>query len=289
MDKPIKDWGAGIPDYKEDDVLDGLELHEYCTNIVAQSMQNEGFNIEGIITNHTPTQVIASKNGKKYFVIVAGDVFPYEGRIPFSMKKSFSDFCIKQGVTPMFASVGIMSADAQRAEAGLSLKYDGYYIKYKGNEDLTHTRVPAPQDDDYKAYCVEKIIEAYRTGSFDALYDTFDDDIQYHSQWVLEPMIGKKEIIDYFDKKGETIRKSIEESRTAINGSVVVITSNHKRTGNMILMTQPCQICALISQELNGKTNWIFISPKFNDKDKIIELCLNDPGLFNFKPYYAFE
>lgn len=285
MDKPIKDWGFGIPNYTENDILEGLELHEYCTNIVAQSMQDEGFTIEGIIVNNTPTQVIANKDGKKYFVIVAGDVFPYEGKIPFSMKQRFSEFCLKQDVTPMFASVGLMSSDPERAEARLSLKYDGYYVKYEGNEDLTQLRVPLPDDDDYKSYCVEKIIEAYCTGRFDILYDMFDESIQYHSQWVFEPMIGKKELVHYFDGKGETIRKS----NTVLNGSVVVITSDHKKTGNMVLMSEPGKLCALISQKINGKTNWTFISPKFNEENKIVELSLNDPALFNFKPYFAFE
>lgn len=285
MDKPIKDWGPGIPDYTEDDILEGIELHKYCTNIVAQSMQDNGFTIEGIIVNNTPTQVIANKNGRKFYVIVAGDVFPYEGKISFSMKRRFSEFSLKQNVTPMFASVGLISSDAERAEAGLSLKYDGYYVKYDGNVDLTRLRTPQPGDDDYRSYCVEKIIEAYCTGRFDIIYDMLDENIQYHSQWVLEPMIGKRDLVDYFDGKGETIRNS----DTVLNGSVVVITADHKRTGNMVLMSEQGKICALISQKINGKTNWTFISPKFNEENKITELCLNDPALFSFKPYFAFE
>ncbi len=285
----MKDWGRGIPNYKKEDVLEGLELHEYCTNIVAQSMQDEGYNIEGIIVNNSPTQVIANKAGKRYYVIVAGDVFPYEGRIPFSMKKSFSAFCNSQGVTPMFASVGLMSADAERAEAGLSLKYDGYYIKYEGNEDLTYPKIPKADEEGYQAYCIETIIEAYHTGRFDILYDMFDDEIQFHSQWVLESMTGKRTVIDYFDKKGEAIRRLINDSSTVLNGSVVIITSAHKKTGNIVLMSQPGQVCALISQRIKGNTNWIFITPKFNNENRITELSLNDPSLFSFKPYYAFE
>lgn len=285
MDQPIKDWGYGIPEYTEDDVLSGLELHEFCTNVVAKSMQENGYTIEGIIVNEKPTQVIANKNGQRFFVIVAGDIYPYEGKISYRMKKSFSEFCLKQGVTPMFASVGLMSNDTVRAERGLALKYDGYYIKYQGNEDLSKLSIPKKKDDDYKHYCVEKIIEAYQSGCFEELFKLFDRKIQFHSQWVLEPLIGKKEVVKYFRGKGETLKKS----DTVINGTVVEISSDYKKTGNIVLMSEPGQVCALVSQKVNGNTNWIFISPKFNKKNKITQISLNDPELFNFRYCYKFE
>lgn len=98
-------------------------------------------------------------------------------------------------------------------------------------------------------------------------------------------MIGKKNLIYYFDGKGEMLRKS----SSVLNGTTVVITSDHNKTGNMILMSEQGKVCALISQEINGKTNWVFISPEFSDTGKITKLCLNDPALFSFKPYFAFE
>lgn len=285
MNRPLKDWGKGIPKYTQNDVLEGLELHKFCTNVVAQSMQDQGYTIEGIIVDNSPTQVIANKNGKRYFVIVAGGVFPYDGQISFGMKKQFSDFCKKQNVIPMFASVGLMSSDEERAAAGLALKYDGYMIKYTGNEDLSSLMPPHPNDECYQAYCVEKIIQAYETGFFDSLYDLFADDIQFHSQWVLEPMVGKSALIDYFDGKGKSIRKS----DTTLSGTTVMIVSDHKRSGNVVLMSEPGTICALIAQKLRGETNWIFITPRFDSNNKLIQLSLNDPSLFDFRPYYAFE
>lgn len=285
MNQPLKDWGKGIPKYTEEDVLKGLELHAFCTNIVAQSMQDEGFTIEGIAVNNTPTQVIANKNGKRYIVIVAGDVFPFEGKISYGMKKQFSDFCKNQNVIPMFASVGLMSSDQGRMAAGLALKYDGYMIKYTGNEDLNNVVFPSVNDENYQAWCVEKIVKAYETGYFSPLYELFADDIQFHSQWVLEPMIGKKALINYYDGKGDSIRKS----NTKISGSTVVIVKDYKKSGNVVLMSEPGRICALISQKLRGETNQIFISPKFDENNKLIELSLNDPGLFDYKSLYAFE
>lgn len=291
MDKPIKDWGTGIPDYTDDDVLDGIELHAFCTNTVAQSMQDDGYTIDGVIVNHTPTQVIANRGGRQYYVIVAGGIYPNEGRISFGMKNKFADFSLNQGVTPMFASVGLMSHDAERAAAGLALKYDGYMIKFTGLEDLSALKTPTPDSKDYRAYCVERIIDAYKTGRFDGIYDLFAENIQYHSQWILNQLVGKKELIAYFDGKGENLRNSSSK----VNGSVVVIRRDNKRSGNrvklsdMFKLSEPEKVCALISQTINGNTNWVFISPKFDQNNKLSDLSLNDPSLFDFVPYYAFE
>ena len=40
MDENRSKWGAGIPKYTEEDVLQGAELHKFCANMVAQRMQD---------------------------------------------------------------------------------------------------------------------------------------------------------------------------------------------------------------------------------------------------------
>ena len=85
-------------------------------------------------------------------------------------------------------------------------------------------------------------------------------------------------------RKGNTLKNCGSE----IHGQVVVITNSFKQSGNVILKSKVGEICALISQTLNDKTNWVFISPEFRD-GKIVKISINDPALFEFKPYYAFE
>lgn len=285
MKQPPKKWGPGIPKYSKEDILEGLELHAFCTNILGQYMQNEGYTIEGVILDRSPTQVIATKKGQRYAAIAAGNIFPFEGRISFKMKKDFADFCLKQNIVPLFGSVGLMSHDEDRAIAGLALKYDGYNIKCTGTEDLSHLTYPVPGDEDYKGYCVDLIRQAYESKRFDSIYHLFADQIEFHSQWVLNPIIGKQPLKDYFDGKGSTLRNS----DTKIAGCVVVINKDHKKTGNMVLMSEPGKICALISQTLRGEKHWVLISPDFDENNKICKLCLNDPALFSFVPYYAFQ
>ena len=284
MSKPEKDWGTGIPRYTQDDVLSGLELHYFCANVVAQTMQDEGYTIDGIV-KQSPIQVIAHKYGRQYNVIVAGDLYPYEGRISFELKKQFASFCLKQNNIPMFASVGLMSHDSERAEAGLALKNDGYYIKYEGNVDLSKLREPMPYEEEFKSYLMEEVIEAYSIGDFSGIYEYFDDDIEYHSQWVFEALIGSKALIDYFDKKGRAIRNSDNQ----ITGSVVVINKAMKKSGNIGLISEPGKICALIKQKSSNGVNYVFISPEYSSSNKLTRLSLNSPEFFDFKKYYAYD
>lgn len=283
MNKPMKDWGAGIPKYTEEDILQGLELQEWCTNIVAETMQNEGYTIEGIIVNSLPTQVIANKDGKRYDVMVAGAGYPDLGKISFAMKQRFADFCQSHGFVPMFAPVSLMPMDPERRDHSLLLKYDGYYIKYTGNENLIGLQPPSSGDDEYSAYIVEKIIAAYENADFESLFGFFDKDIEFHSQWVLQGNIGYDAVTNYFVGKGKTLRKS----PTEINGGVVAITDGLKMNGNVGLWSESGKKCALISQHINGQTNWIIISVDFNKEGKITKMCLNDPALFNFEYYYV--
>ena len=104
--------------------------------------------------------------------------------------------------------------------------------------------------------------------------------------WVLEPKVGKSELIDYYNGKGESLRRA----RTKMVGNCVITTDEViKKNGNIRLFTPSGQVAALIGQEINGQTNWVFIMPKFNDENKIVEISINDPSFFNFTPYYAYD
>lgn len=285
MGKTPERWGPGIPDYTEDDILKGLELHAFCIKPVAQVMRDEGYDIKGAVIDREPVQVIAdNKEGNRCTAIVAGDIFPEYGRISYALKSQFRDYCLSQNVVPMFASVGIMSSDHERAEAGLALKNDGYYIRFTGLEDLTEPKIPGREDDEYQAYCIEKIIEAYSTGHFDVIYPFFSDDIQLHSQWVMQPLTGKKNLMEYYEGKGKAIR----ESGTHIDGFVVRISSEGRRNGNFMVLAEEGKLCALLRQKTGSTKNGVFISPKFDEDNRICEIALNSSELFDYVPYYAF-
>ena len=279
-----KRWRDGIPCFKNSDVLSKQEINTFCTENIASYMQDEGYTIHGLLLDSKPTQIIAEKDGKQYYVIVAGEVYPYKGKISFSLKKRFSAFCKKQGTIPMFASVGIMSNDPERAAAKLALKNDGYLISYNGSEKISE-EFKINSSEDFKAFWAEKIIEAYSNASFEELYEMFDKNIQFHSQWVLEPTIGKKDLINSFERRS----KVLKSSDSKIDGSVVVITQPFNKKSNVKVLSKPGDICVLLCQTMEKESNYIFISFDINKENKITKICLNDPSLYEFKPYYTYE
>ena len=299
MDMPEKDWGKGIPEYTEEDLLRGLDLQGFCTDIIAQRMEKQGFTIEGICVDSVPTQVVAHRDGKAYRVITAGAIRPRIPRIPFGMKRGFAAFCISNGEVPMFMGVQMTSVDPERSLAGLGLKYDDMTADFAEPEDLTEVPDPEPGTEAYRAWCAERIVDAYEAGTFKPLYDLFADDIEFTSMWVMETLHGKDAVRNYYDGKGKTLR----EGRTKIGGGVVITRKPLNWAENAVLLkkgtgsekksrfalyTKPGTIGALMRQDINGQRNWMFVIPEFDENNKIRELKLNDPRLFDFEDYYTF-
>lgn len=56
----------------------------------------------------------------------------------------------------------------------------------------------------YELY--QKLAECYNTMNFRILEPYLAEDVVYESQWVFTPMIGSKNIIDYFEGEMTTMR-----------------------------------------------------------------------------------
>ncbi len=246
-----------------------------------------------------PTQVVAHRDGKAYRVIAAGAIRPRIARIPLGMKRGFAAFCISNGEVPMFMGVQMTSVDPERSLAGLGLKYDDLTADFTEPEDLTEVPDPEPGTEAYRAWCAERIIEAYAEGKFGTLYGLFDENIEFTSQWVGETLKGKAAVTQYYDGKGRTLRRA----RTRIGGGVVIIRrpikwaenavlrtgdENGGKTSRFALYTKPGTIGALMFQELEGRRNGMLVLMEFDSEGRIRELTLNEPSLFDFEPYYAY-
>ena len=67
---------------------------------------------------------------------------------------------------------------------------------------------------EYEAAVLTK--EAYETGNFDKLIEVMSDDYEHISFWVLEVIRGKGDAVDYYQGKGDAIRKSGSSSQGKI-------------------------------------------------------------------------
>lgn len=271
----MKDWGEGIPDYTEDDLMEGLELNAFCTESIARYLQDHGYYIDGMITDREPTQIMARQGGERFFIVVAGAVSPKVGRLSCKTKTAFSAYCNEQKIVPMFASVGIKSVDEKRAEAGLALRYDRFYFDFNGLRPLDKVAIPIPGTSDYAAYCMELLEQAYRTADFSPLFSLFSANIVFTSQWAPAPKVGSAEVKAYYEEKSHVLKSSGSE----IGGQVVTACKDDAPEE---------QIGLLLSQKLGGKVAWLLILPEFDKDGSMTKLSLCDPSRWNIDTYYTF-
>lgn len=285
----LKDWGEGIPEYTEDDLMEGLELNAFCTESMARYLQGHGFHISGLVTDKEPTQIIAEQGGKRYFIVVAGAVSPKIGKLSCKTKTAFSAYCNEQKIIPMLAPVGVKSVDPQRAEAGLALRYDRFYFDFNGLQPLDKVAIPTPNTDDYAAYCMELLEQAYRTADFSPLYSLFAANILFTSQWAPEPKVGSSAVQAYFEEKGRVLKASDSQI-----GGQVVIASREAEAAPILLGAEPKIgereeiIGLLLSQKLGGKVAWLLILPEFDKNGSLTRLSLCDPSKWDIETYYTF-
>ncbi|MDO4755533.1 MAG: hypothetical protein Q4A54_04250 [Parabacteroides sp.] len=133
-----KEWKPGIPRYKESDLLAGRELLNFAMNAVWQH-EPEADKYEIITFSDEPGKVpniVCERDGKTIFIVVKPAIYPDFAYMSVPEKKSMLAHARKFGAECYVALVEIMSTDSERAEAGLALKNDGYYINYTGLEKI---------------------------------------------------------------------------------------------------------------------------------------------------------
>ncbi len=132
-------WPAGIPKYKESDLLQGQELLNFAMNIVKQNeLDPNGYKIVAATEQLDKIpNFVCEKDGETIFIVVKAAIAPEEARMSVEQKKHILEHARQFGAKCFFAPVGIGSHDPERFAASLALKNDGYLIKYTGLEEIT--------------------------------------------------------------------------------------------------------------------------------------------------------
>ena len=132
-----KDWGEGIPQYAEDDLLSAEEIQDFGIEVVTEyGFEKEGYHVTDVNPGigFAPS-IVAEKDGKIFFVLVESSILPDMPSIG-AKKEQFCSFCHQHGAIPVYAAVGFGAADEARFNASLALYGDGFYSNFKGLEIL---------------------------------------------------------------------------------------------------------------------------------------------------------
>jgi len=131
---PPKDWGIGIPEYTQSDLMSDGELLNFAMHTVLDCEERD-HDISVISAcdhlNALPN-LILEYDGHLAFVVVKGycaETTPTPSNETLDLLGKYSK-CF--GAICYYAPVGFGSTDASRFDAWIALKGDGFYAKYTG-------------------------------------------------------------------------------------------------------------------------------------------------------------
>ena len=133
-----RQWGNGIPNYTEEDLMKKQEIHSFGVEIVAGQLKKEGYKIINFnrVLGLYPS-IIAENNTEVVAVVVKTDIAPNKPELCVEDKLGIVGFCDGYPTKPCFASVSIGSIDPVRFEKSLALVGDGYHVLYRGLEYIS--------------------------------------------------------------------------------------------------------------------------------------------------------
>jgi hypothetical protein len=116
------------------DVLTDEELHFMGIKVVYKAMIDEGYKVLQIRKEKDINpQILATKDGKRYFIVVRTAKFPDMGILMPDVAARVLIHSKKNNATSLFAGVGIANANGDNDEEMSHPVKDGeYFINFKG-------------------------------------------------------------------------------------------------------------------------------------------------------------
>ena len=144
---------------------------------------------------------------------------------------------------------------------------------------------------------LEAFEKGYCSGNFSTVFPYLAENCVMESQWVLTPNEGYQAVVDYLTGKGETLKRTgsfpscsivelvggmnlIKDADFHVNGE--------KTHGSFGLLYNSGELCLLMEQTIDDKTNCVMLRIKLTEDNKIARVDLCDPGLFQYRDFYTF-
>ena len=134
-----RDWGTGIPEYRQTDLMTSLEVQQFALQIAhGFGLAPGGFEvIESTLNPQEPFSFAVRKNGQLYFVLVTSSIAPQRASLSPAEKQRLLAFAEKHQAKAIFIPVTIGACDSERFDAGLALIGDAYYSDFHGMYELS--------------------------------------------------------------------------------------------------------------------------------------------------------
>ena len=134
-----RDWGIGVPDYTEDDLMTEGELLNFAMQMVIDhDLNRNGYTIVSATDNtNAIANIVAKKDDKYHLIAVTGYCDYEEPAIDLERKLRLQSLGDTFNADCYYAPVGFRSAsDLLRFNECLALKGDAFYSKYSGMQEV---------------------------------------------------------------------------------------------------------------------------------------------------------
>lgn len=133
----IKDWGLGIPQYNQNDLMTKEEIHDFALRILFNFIHKDNYEILNLNSEYgfNPS-FVCKKDDILYAFIVKANIAPIHPTLSSSEKKQIIEFCQRKEMTPIFCPVSFGSTDSLRFDNSIALVGDAYYCNFKGFEEI---------------------------------------------------------------------------------------------------------------------------------------------------------
>ena len=136
-----RDWGKGIPQYNQSDIMVAEEALDFAMEIVAEyGLKPGGYHL--IEANSSLTafpNFVAEKDGKVYFIAVEVALAPKMPSLRKEVVPELVRIAAENGnATVYYAPVSISSSDPERMAAGLALVGDEFIGQFPGFLAIEH-------------------------------------------------------------------------------------------------------------------------------------------------------
>lgn len=127
----IKDWGEGIPEYNNNQLMNNEMILDFGIQAVGQYLIKEKYTILHLANKlDSIINVICLKDNKIVFIIVESAIAPIMPNLTEGKKQEALELAFHYGADLFYAPVSFGSTDGERFNQSIALQGDSYYAKF---------------------------------------------------------------------------------------------------------------------------------------------------------------
>lgn len=202
-------WGKGIPNYKQEDIMNDQDIHDLVIRALCNDLVSQGFEIGKVILDvRMLPNIFAKKNNKIYAIVVKSSVYPNQKGLEYSNQVNLIKYCESNNMIPVYIGGFISSIDNKRMSECLALKEDSFNIDTTGLKEIkTNYELGTIE---YFSNLLYELGKAIENKNIDKLKNIFD--LEYNYLELINLFLKSKVRTELIEFENKTLGLLIESN-----------------------------------------------------------------------------